>query len=332
MNLSHLYLAPPEKDQCWPPCPLGDEPERRALRRDFSRIGFALLLFVLVGQGMGALLVFAAMTFFPALTSHFSSSIFWNMLFSDVAFYLCALPLTLLIIRKVPEGPARIGVRYSRSQTLGLFLISYALMYLGNLLSTLINNFLTRSAGADVQSPVDLIQSDGNLFSLLIFMVIISPVMEEFLFRGVLLSRLRGYGDGFAILTGGLFFGLFHMNLAQFLYAFLLGCLFSYLALRTGTIRLTILLHSAVNFTGSVLPVMALKAGQGATVALGFGVVVCVIAGVVLLFSNSRHTVLCQSVSGLGQKRVAALFYSSPGVLCCLAFCLGLIFFTTFVI
>lgn len=332
MDLSRLYLAPPEKDRCWPPRPLGDEPDRRDLRRSFSRIGFSLLVFVLVGQGMGALLVFAAMSCFPSLAPHFSSSIFWNMLFSDIAFYLCALPLTLLIIRKVPQGPVRSEVRYSRSQTFGLFFMSYALMYLGNLISTVLNSFLAHSAGADVHSPVDLIQSDGNLLSLLIFMVFIAPVMEEFLFRGVLLSRLRGYGDGFAVCTGGIFFGLFHMNLAQFLYAFLLGCLFSYLTLRTGTIRLTILLHSAVNFTGSVLPVIALKGGQGTTVALGLGVIVCVIAGVVLLISNSRRTVLCNSVSGLTQKHNALLFYSSPGVLCSLALCLGLIFFTTFVI
>ena len=48
-------------------------------------------------------------------------------------------------------------------------------------------------------------------------------------------------------------FGLFHMNLFQFFYAFGLGLLFAYIYMRTGRLRYPVLLHGIVNFLGSVV-------------------------------------------------------------------------------
>ena len=53
--------------------------------------------------------------------------------------------------------------------------------------------------------------------------------------------------------------GLFHGNLSQFLYAFLLGTLFGFLYCRTGHLWHAILLHAAVNFVGSILPMAVLR-------------------------------------------------------------------------
>ena len=54
-------------------------------------------------------------------------------------------------------------------------------------------------------------------------------------------------------------FGLFHGNLNQFAYAFILGVIFGFVYVKTGTIRYTILLHMIINFMGSVLGVLVLK-------------------------------------------------------------------------
>ena len=45
-------------------------------------------------------------------------------------------------------------------------------------------------------------------------------------------------------------FGLFHGNFGQFFYAFAVGSVFAYVALRTGGIRYTVVLHFLVNFFG----------------------------------------------------------------------------------
>jgi hypothetical protein len=62
-----------------------------------------------------------------------------------------------------------------------------------------------------------------------------------------------------AVLFSGLFFGLFHGNLNQFAYAFILGLFFGYIYVRTGELKYTIWLHMAVNFIGSVLSILVLR-------------------------------------------------------------------------
>lgn len=61
------------------------------------------------------------------------------------------------------------------------------------------------------------------------------------------------------MLFSGLMFGLFHGNLNQFVYAFVLGLCFGFIYVKTGNIRYTIGLHMLVNFLGSVLGVAILK-------------------------------------------------------------------------
>ena len=48
-------------------------------------------------------------------------------------------------------------------------------------------------------------------------------------------------------------FVLFHMNLFQFFYAFGLGLVFAYIYTRTGRLRYSVILHSIINFMGSVV-------------------------------------------------------------------------------
>lgn len=76
---------------------------------------------------------------------------------------------------------------------------------------------------------------------------LIAPAAEELLFRRLLLRRLRPYGERFALVASALCFGLFHGNLNQFFYAFLLGLVLAELALSTGCLWQAVLLHALVN-------------------------------------------------------------------------------------
>lgn len=63
-------------------------------------------------------------------------------------------------------------------------------------------------------------------------------------------------------------FGLFHGNLSQFFYAALLGLLLGYVYLRTGRLRLPMLLHGTVNLLGSIVaPALLSRADLGALAA-----------------------------------------------------------------
>ncbi len=75
---------------------------------------------------------------------------------------------------------------------------------------------------------------------------LLGPVMEEIVFRGAILSRLKSWPLG-GILLSSLLFALFHLNLYQGSYSFFLGLLLGYVAYRGASLWLPILLHVAYN-------------------------------------------------------------------------------------
>ncbi len=85
--------------------------------------------------------------------------------------------------------------------------------------------------------------------------VILAPISEELLFRGLTLRFLRSAGTKFAIanVLQALFFGILHMNLVQGIYAFVVGLVLGYVAGKCRTVFLPILLHLCFNFAGTFL-------------------------------------------------------------------------------
>ena len=78
------------------------------------------------------------------------------------------------------------------------------------------------------------VATSSNLWVNLFIMVLCAPVAEELIFRKLLIDRLTQYGEGVAVLFSGLMFGLFHGNLNQFVYAFVLGLCFGFIYVKTG--------------------------------------------------------------------------------------------------
>lgn len=77
---------------------------------------------------------------------------------------------------------------------------------------------------------------------------LISPVAEEIVFRGLVYNRLcRQFGLSFAIIGSSLLFGIYHGNVVQALYGFILGLMIAVLYERYASFVVPVLLHGAAN-------------------------------------------------------------------------------------
>ena len=77
---------------------------------------------------------------------------------------------------------------------------------------------------------------------------IFAPVIEEVLFRGIILRGFLGnYKPKMAIFLSALFFGLVHMNVPQFVSAFTIGLFLGILYYRTQSLLLCIAVHALNN-------------------------------------------------------------------------------------
>lgn len=84
--------------------------------------------------------------------------------------------------------------------------------------------------------------------------VIIAPIFEEILFRGLIFNELRkNVNVVVSIILQALIFGLFHGNLAQGIYAALLGSVAAIIYVWTKSIVSNMLLHIFFNICGSLV-------------------------------------------------------------------------------
>lgn len=91
----------------------------------------------------------------------------------------------------------------------------------------------------------------------LIVMAVLPAVVEELLFRGVILQGLMRFGPITAVIVSAMLFSLFHLSLSQTVYQFILGIIFAVLYLRTRNLTYPILLHFFNNaFTLTVMYAM----------------------------------------------------------------------------
>ena len=95
--------------------------------------------------------------------------------------------------------------------------------------------------------------SNGPLWVSLLSVSVFAPFFEEWLCRGIILrGLLQKSRPWVAIVVSSLIFGFIHLNPWQAIPAFALGLLFGYVYWKTGSLKLTMLMH-CVNNTLSVL-------------------------------------------------------------------------------
>lgn len=169
-----------------------------------------------------------------------------------VPLYVLGYPLTFLIMRNREKRTIE-KHKMTIGQLILAFMMSYGLMIAGNLIGVMITLGIGVLKGNEVTNPLMSVVTSGNIWISAIYIVLLAPVFEEFLFRKLICDRVAKYGQGTAIVVSGLMFGLFHGNLNQFFYAFFLGSFFAFIYLKTGELKYTIGLHMVINFIGSVL-------------------------------------------------------------------------------
>lgn len=89
---------------------------------------------------------------------------------------------------------------------------------------------------------------EGSMVMTFLLVGVLGPICEEIAFRGIFFGGFKKSGRILgAVIWSGLLFGLFHMNLNQFGYAFALGVVSALLIEATGSIWPSVLLHVLVN-------------------------------------------------------------------------------------
>ena len=234
--------------------PQGIMPQRTII----SRAGFALFIMaivVLLTQFIIEILV-------SIINPEIAESTWYALVVTAISIVGVGLPVYSVMMKRIPDSIKGEVVKMKFSHFIVLFFICSAVMYITNFFSIFLTMIIALLKGEDIMSLVNPLQevlTGSNFIITLIYASLVAPIVEEIIFRKLLLDKLRRFGDVPAILMTGIAFGLFHMNLSQFFYATALGFIFAYITIKTNTVRYSIILHIMINFIGTIVAPMATK-------------------------------------------------------------------------
>ena len=110
--------------------------------------------------------------------------------------------------------------------------------------------------------------------------VIQAPIIEEALFRGIIVGGLLAYWSKYkAAIWSAILFGIYHLNPAQFPVAFILGLVFAWWIIQTGSLLPCLLGHALNNFLAITLARSGIPGftSPKALIFLPWWVVVCAV-------------------------------------------------------
>ena len=96
--------------------------------------------------------------------------------------------------------------------------------------------------------------SNNQIYVSIITLGVLGPIMEELIFRKIIYNELKENNSiKKSIIIGAIIFSLFHFNLLQFPYTFILGIILNYTYEKYQSILVPIIIHILSNLTSLFL-------------------------------------------------------------------------------
>ena len=237
-------------------------------KKAFSRIGWYLVVLLITSTVTQSIVIaIISKVYKPVLDYGFVNFI---IIFGSM--YLVGVPVANMLL-KGKSVLVNEKKNLDKKTLLKLIPITVLVVYLGSILGQVVINLLTAVTGKVAVDPVGEILSQTNIFFTFIFVGLIGPIVEEYVFRKQILDHTRMFGDKRAIVFSAFVFALFHGNLSQMFYAFTLGLLFGYIYVKTGSIKYSAGLHVMVNTVSGVIVGRIANSLDLEVLNKGFGVV-----------------------------------------------------------
>lgn len=273
----------------------GIKKNKKLIKKDFNKLGLAMLMKEIIANVVVFMFVSVIMIIEvikdPNITHENIQQILANGNYDGVmsiaAVLISFIPFLFYRGRKFFEYDLRAQNRKFTFKTViigSIILLSLnsLLVFFSNALELVLNMI-----GLSANSALEDLDSLNKLtVSMVIYSCILGPVIEEFIYRGVILRSMEKYGSRIAIIVSAILFGLMHGNFFQIFMGIGLGIILGYLATEY-SIKLTILLHIINNVCVEILSQITFKVNtnSGSSVYFSF----LMISVVVIMFCCIKY-------------------------------------------
>ena len=279
--------------------------ERRLLKKNASILGVLLLLYELLCYVVGRVTLFIIVYIHSGVLAFPIGSRFNNILRDDDFYFSTTMNMgfscivvgvaviALLLI-------ARIGFkidlthiyRFEKGQGKTIAVCFPAVMLTNLALATIIGlvvSYLSSYGITVPQADFSYNELTASAFATqIIYGVIIAPIAEETLYRGLAIHLLKPYGKGMAVIISSLVFGLMHENIPQAVNAFCFGLVMGTITVSCNSVVPTIVVHMLNNALAQI-PDIADIIGADAMYQVYYAIaILSLVIGLYIIFAHHR--------------------------------------------
>lgn len=244
--------------------------------KEFSKVGGSLWLYIIMQLTLSFLFSFVAMPLIMYSLYYDYSAI--NACIEMLISFISGIILLWFMSNSFKRSTKDLKFSFKPKEIIDTIAMMYFLNYAIGIIGALLSKF-----GFPDTSP-DFSLSGGFLYNLFTFIsvVILAPIFEELIFRGMILQVLSKYNKVFAILVTSLLFGLLHLNMTQAVPAFFMSLILCYMCLKTDSLLVTILAHAGNNL-------LALMSAYSNHILITVLVLALVIYGLITIILKSKE-------------------------------------------
>ena len=179
------------------------------------------------------------------VTRYITSNIIVVVLITNVASFAVFLPIWLSTRKRLEPYENKLTV------VVGILVFGFFAGY--NIIQMVIFGVLDVERFFPSYSEIEDVVTSGSLAMQILSVGLAAPVVEELVFRGILMNRMKWLPAWASVLIQAMIFGAIHMNWFQSLYAFLAGILLGLVYMKYRSITIAITGHIAFNMASVVL-------------------------------------------------------------------------------
>lgn len=288
------------------------------LRHAYSRQGWTLLIYygILNAAVMLVMLVDALLGSYSGLLSGQEAGVLEDA--SGWGYFLAiGVGLLILLLWKKPNYFTQTIWAAGRPMEPGSFFALFALFtsaQLGIQILYILLELLLNRYGFSMTEAMESAGGSMDSLSMFLYVGLGAPISEELLFRGLVLRSMEPYGKKFAIFASAVLFGLYHGNLIQIPFAFMVGLVLGYVTVEYN-IGWAIVLHMFNNLilSDTLTRLTGLLDAPWSELWFWILIVGCAIGAVAVLIVKRRQIKIW-----LGQYRddplCAKAFWTAPGI------------------
>lgn len=311
--------------------------EKRALRNNVTKLGVLFILYDLIFMYFSRQIFvysyyaistrslnFNAVKINEFLQSRYDiiNSSAFSMSFSC---FVIALSLVFVILTaRLMSIRVLSSVKVSK-QNIRIGLTAYPIGLLVNTILTSVTSIITKlfkESGTTIPTAdfsVDKASAAAIIMTIL-YLVVIAPISEEIVFRGLVLRTLSSYSKKNAIIISALLFALMHKNIPQAVGAFAIGIIFAAVDTKANSIVPSIIMHSLNNMLPCLVNINSSVKSTAITIIYNFLVYAIVLVGITIFLLKGRQLLSLKEdteseTSALSERKKRIEIFLNPVIL-----------------